>query len=339
MCLYPKLIQNPKYKPNKKNGGIIPPVYDTRVLHVPIGCGKCIECCKKKASEWRIRLLEDVKQNPNGKFITLTFSTESLQQLAAEVRNKEATGYYLDNEIATLAIRRFLERWRKQFKKSLRHWFITELGHQNTEHIHLHGIVWTDQTFETIREKWNYGYIWPKERFQKQNYVNSRTVNYIVKYVTKIDADHKYYKPIILTSPGIGRAYAQSATFKQHTYNATETNDTYRSPTGHKMALPIYYRNKAFTDQEREYLWLIRLDKNERWICGQKIRADDDYNYYTLLHYHRERNYRLGYGDNKHSWAREAYEQERRKIIHASRGISLSKQVVPQQYNWKQMHP
>ena len=32
MCLYPKLIQNRKYKANKKNGGIIPPVPDNRVL-------------------------------------------------------------------------------------------------------------------------------------------------------------------------------------------------------------------------------------------------------------------------------------------------------------------
>ena len=38
MCLYPKLIKNRKYIANKKNGGNIPPVYDLRVLTVPIGC-------------------------------------------------------------------------------------------------------------------------------------------------------------------------------------------------------------------------------------------------------------------------------------------------------------
>jgi len=37
MCLYPKLIKNPKYKPNKKNGGIVPELKDIRVLAVPIG--------------------------------------------------------------------------------------------------------------------------------------------------------------------------------------------------------------------------------------------------------------------------------------------------------------
>ena len=43
MCLYPRLIKNPKYKPNKKNGGRVPPILDSRVLAVPIGCGKCLE--------------------------------------------------------------------------------------------------------------------------------------------------------------------------------------------------------------------------------------------------------------------------------------------------------
>ena len=61
MCLYPKLIKNPKYKGNKKNGGIIPPSYDERVMWVPIGCNRCMECKKQKAREWRTRLLEDIR--------------------------------------------------------------------------------------------------------------------------------------------------------------------------------------------------------------------------------------------------------------------------------------
>ena len=42
----------------------------------------------------------------------------------------------------TKAIRLCLERIRKHTGKSVKHWFITELGHNGTERIHLHGIVW-----------------------------------------------------------------------------------------------------------------------------------------------------------------------------------------------------
>ena len=59
MCLYPRLIKNPKYKKNKKNGGVIPAFLDERVLAVPIGCGECIECRKQKRRNWQVRLLEE----------------------------------------------------------------------------------------------------------------------------------------------------------------------------------------------------------------------------------------------------------------------------------------
>ena len=53
MCLYPKLINNPKYRANKKNGGDIPAVSDNRVLQVPIGCGNCIECRMQKKRQFK----------------------------------------------------------------------------------------------------------------------------------------------------------------------------------------------------------------------------------------------------------------------------------------------
>ena len=46
-----------------------------------------------------------------------------------------------DNDIATKAIRLCLERVRKQTGKSVKHWFITELGHEKTERLHLHVLV------------------------------------------------------------------------------------------------------------------------------------------------------------------------------------------------------
>ena len=125
MCLYPRLIQNRKYVANKKNGGNVPPFSDIRVLGVPVSCGNCMECIKKKRSEWQQRLNEEIKENKNGKFVTLTFSRKEYIKLFKEVGK---TGYEAENDISSLAVRRFLERWRKEFKKSVRHWLVTELG-------------------------------------------------------------------------------------------------------------------------------------------------------------------------------------------------------------------
>jgi hypothetical protein len=158
MCLYPRLIRNRKYTPNKKNGGIVPEVKDKRVLSVPVGCGKCMECRKQKSRQWQVRLQEDIRVNKNAKFVTFTFSERELQKLDNEI--KGLSGYDRDNEICRLAVRRFTERWRKKYKKTIRHWLVTELGSQNTERVHMHGLLWTDETNGVIEEKWQYGKIW-----------------------------------------------------------------------------------------------------------------------------------------------------------------------------------
>lgn len=325
MCLYPKLIQNPKYRSNKKNGGNIPHMKDKRVALVPIGCQKCIECMKKKAREWQIRLLEEVEENLENKrkglFVTMTFSNESYTKLGEEI--PDLTGYNLDNAIATLAVRRFLERWRKKYKKSLRHWFVTELGSGKTEHLHLHGMIWVEKEVEerilkegrTIAVEfnniWGYGWTYPNQKQSEKNYVNARTANYVIKYINKVDKHHKEYKPKILCSPGIGNNYIKKEKIKRNTLE----KDYYLTKTGHKIALPIYYRNYAYTEEEREQLWLERLDKQVRYVLGQEIDiSQGEEVYYNVLKTAREKNARLGYGDDSANWEQKKYENQKRLL-------------------------
>lgn len=321
MCIYSRLIKNTKYTPNKKNGGIVPAVLDNRVMAVPIGCGKCIECKKQKAREWQVRLLEDVRHNKNGKFITLTFSNESIKEINEIITKKigyQLKGYELDNEIATIAIRRFLERWRKENKKSLRHWLITELGHQGTENIHMHGIIWTDKDVREIAKKWKYGYVWvgEKNNGKIKNYVNEKTVNYITKYVSKMDFQHKEYNPKILTSAGIGRGYMERTDWERNKYKEGETKETYKTRTGHEITMPIYLRNKIYTDEEKEKLWIEKLDKEVRWVTGRKIDVSKgDEEYWEAIKEARQKNERMGYGTSEVNWSRKKYEEERRTLL------------------------
>lgn len=320
MCLFPKIIQNRKYTKTKKNGGVIPAVSDKRVLYVPAGCGKCMECRKQKARQWQVRLQEDIKKHKNGKFVTLTLSEESITNLQKDI--KGVTGYNLDNEIATKATRRFLERWRKKYKKSVRHWLVTELGQTSTERIHLHGIIWTDE-IEDISKIWQYGFITiGQQRWNNgiklsdgESYVNEKTINYITKYVTKRDEKHKEYESKILTSPGIGRDYIDSGRAKRNIYNEENTKEEYRTRQGIKLNLPIYYRNHIYTDEEKEKLWIEKLNKEERWVDGRPSDiSKNEEHYYKLLEEARRKNKELGYGDNKINWERKKYENERRNI-------------------------
>lgn len=309
MCLYPKLIRNRKYTANKKNGGNIPPIKDLRVSLVPVGCGKCMECRKMKKREWQVRLHEEIKENKlPAWFVTMTYSEQELQKLDDEINN-ELKGYNRDNEIARLSIRRFTERWRKKHKKTVRHWLVTELGTNKTERLHIHGILWSKykQDIPTI---WKYGGVYIGE------YVNEKTINYIVKYLNKADKIHKEYIPKMFVSQGIGKKYLKSYDIKRNKYKEDgKTDECYRTVNGLRLALPIYYRNYIYNENEREKLWLEKLDKKERYVDGEKIDiSENDKEYYKALNNARVKSKRLGFGDDSINWNRKEYEQQQRNI-------------------------
>lgn len=318
MCLYPRVIKNPKYRMNKKNKGNVPHMRDPRTGYVPVGCGMCSECMKQKANNWRVRITEDIKQFTNGKFITLTITDEAFKHASEGITEE---GYAMDNEVARILVRRFLERWRKKYRKSVRHWLVTELGGKGTERLHLHGIIWTDDIDE-IERIWNSGVVpygnigkGRKQRGKIVNYVSARTANYITKYITKVDAVHKTYRPKVFCSPGIGAAYVNTYNAKRNKFKRGETDETYVTENGTKIALPIYLRNKIYTEEEREELWINRLDKSIRYVKGEKISAEDDEKYYDILEYYREKDKELGYG-NPQDWRVAEYEHQRRVLRH-----------------------
>ena len=309
MCLYPKLIKNPKYKATKKNNYQAPLIkddngnwlIDPRTLYVPIGCGNCIECRKQKARQWQVRLNEQAKIQKYKYCLTLTFSCEELENLCKTYKLKEC------NAVVTKAMRLFLERWRKKYKKSLCHWFTTELGHENTERIHLHGIIFSDNeiNIDELANYWKYGNI------KLGDWYGLKTINYLIKYVHKIDTDHKDYMPIVLCSKGIGANYVNSHLYKKIHKFDNNTIEYYRLENGTKINLPIYYRNKLWTEEQREQLWLRRLDKHERFVCGIKISNIDtpegEKKYLSILKTQQKMNKLLGFGDDSKEWQKRDY--------------------------------
>lgn len=311
MCLYTKYVKNRKYTATKKNGGVIPAITDIRTNVIPTKCGKCIECRKAKGRDWQIRMLEHIKDRTNGIMITLTFSNESIKELSAGIHEK---GYKKDNAIGKLAVRRFLERYRKKYGKSCEHWLVSELGHTGTENLHFHGILFTDKTPKEIEERWQYGYIWCG------TYVNERTVNYTVKYIHKQDKIHTEYKPMVLATAGMGKGYIHRYNAQLNKYKGSDTKETYTNRQGYKMAMPQYYRKLIYNDEEREKLWINKLDENTKYIAGQILKNEpNNEKYYKILEVQRQKNKKLGYGNDEKNWQREEHENRRRDIMHEIR--------------------
>lgn len=266
MCLYSKGVRNPKYRPNKKNGGKAPVLRDKRFEFIPAKCGECPECRKEKARDWMVRIAEELKTN-FGYFVTMTFSNESFKELENEFNTKMCEGY--ENAIATFGMRRFLERVRKDTGKSLKHWAVTELGEEK-DRLHIHAIVFGQKSAEHCKKHWKYGNVYIGD------YCNEKTVGYIVKYMNKLDMKHPKFKGIVLTSSGIGENYIKSYNAKvRNKFRGKDTNLTYKFKNGKEVKLPKYYIDKLYTDEEREQLWGYALDKGEIWVHGEKVRINN----------------------------------------------------------------
>ena len=101
--------------------------------------------------------------------------------------------------------------------------------------------------------------------------MNEKTINYITKYMLKIDEKHPKFRGKVLCSAGIGSGYLKREDAKRHVYIPGKTNESYRMKNGGKLNLPIYYRNKIFTEEEREKLFLDKIEKGIIYVLGTKI--------------------------------------------------------------------
>lgn len=219
---------------------------------------------------------EEMRGNPEAIFFTGTFTDQRIKQLCEK--------YNIDpenvNEIATKEVRLFMERLRQtnREKKSIKHWIVTEKGHTNTRRIHIHGIFWAKNKAGLsylLNKLWTAGYSY------QGKYVNDRTVNYIVKYMTKTDLDNPTYKGIVLASPGIGKNYINRWDAKRNTYKTwkseyDKTDETYRFRNGEKAVLPKYYKEKLYTEDQREILWIEKINEGYQFIMGEKFKVTNE---------------------------------------------------------------
>ena len=325
MCLYPKYGKNKRYLPNKKNGGDPPVCTDKRLLIVPYKCGKCYECRKQKAREWSVRLMEELEDN-FGYFITLSFSPKAFSDLYKQ------TGLWWEknpNELATKALRLCLERIRKQTGKSVKHWFVTELGEEK-DRLHLHGIIFGQKSAQLFQQNWNYGNIYMGQ------FCNLRTVNYIVKYMLKADIKHPEFTGIVLASKGIGDGYIKK---NKHLWQKNNYKQvcvaTYTFRNGQKMAMPKYYKDKVFSEKERETMWLNNLERGIMWIGGEKVKADDFDTIDNLREYYQQLG-RTIYFDNPENWDRQ---KQRRKAERQRRYVIEGRREKPTRKHYRKAMP
>ena len=110
------------------------------------------------------------------------------------------------------------------------------------------------------------------------------------------------------------------------------------------MALPIYWRNKIYSEEEREKLWSIKLDKEVRYVGGEEIDVSKgNEEYYRSIEYYRKKNEQFGFGTNVKDWSQIEYEKQRRILNYRKRlnndSETLSNDIikVPEKLVWDKL--
>lgn len=256
MCLFLKTVPNPVLR-TVALGGFSASASKMLPSHVSVPCGKCMECRKRYSNDWRFRLFKEMSlgRHRSVRFVTFTLSPE----------------YYEDNPLhAREYIRRFLDRFRKVYRRSLRHWICCEYGSSETgtHRLHFHGLLFDfpgDHTFDLplgpdglqvrrhsascfasrLQPLWKYGLV------HVGDHADLDTAMYITKYITKgwieYTKDSSYWiePPRVFSSAGIGIDFLKTidTTFVRR---RLRRSSYFVSIGCVKYSLPRYYSLKIF---------------------------------------------------------------------------------------------
>lgn len=224
ICISPITIKDPR-----KKGSFI-----------SVPCGKCGACKHNRRTEWSFRLKEELMATGNAIFLTMTYAKAPLTEAGIPTLNKSDT-------------QRFMKRLRKAngklWKKKIRYYMVGEYG-TITQRPHYHAIVYNihKDLLPMIDQIWQHGHTVAAP-------VNEATIHYVTKYHVNYDrsVDEKIGRaPEFATmsrNPGIGIGYVERAGSWNHDHG-----NVYVMNNGFAQRMPRYYKEKIFSEIEREAL-------------------------------------------------------------------------------------
>jgi len=210
---------------------------------VPVPCGKCPDCKFRRVNEWVFRLMEEDKVSSSSHFVTLTYDTTSVPISA--------------NGFMTLCkkdVQDYMKRLRKLCPLSkLKYYFAGEYGSQNGRP-HYHAIIFNCPDTALFFAAWHLNGT-PLGGIHVGS-VSGDSIAYTMKYIDKDNFSRKHSRDdrlpeFSLMSKGLGSAYLTGAALK---YHRSHLDQVYVSKLGgHKVAMPRYYRQRIWSDQERSF--------------------------------------------------------------------------------------
>lgn len=237
---------------------------------VIVPCGKCPPCKMKRVFQWVFRLEEEDRVSVSSSFVTLTYDTENIpiskngyKTLHVPEINKK-TGRKFSTHFQL-----FIKKLRKCQKRKIKYYMVGEYG-EKTKRPHYHAIMFNTPGLNILEECWQYGSV-------HQGQVNAASISYVAQYINKSVIIPAWFnddreKEFSRMSKGLGKSFLSKAMMKY--YEADNTRQYVSRSDGVKLAMPRFYKEKLFTDEER-----VEIASYQKHLMQElEIDMEDEYN-------------------------------------------------------------
>jgi len=207
---------------------------------IPVPCGKCPPCMKRRTSGWSFRLVKEGDVSNSALFVTLTYDTKYVP-----ITKKGYLTLCKDD------VQRFFKRLRKLTTEKIKYFIVGEYGTQKMRpHYH---IILFNANREMIARAWakdgrELGSIFIGD-------VSEASIGYTLKYMQKpgkipIHQNDDRQKEFQLMSKGLGKSYLTQKMIKWHKEDL-EQRMYIPMKDGKKIAMPRYYKDKMYSESEK----------------------------------------------------------------------------------------
>lgn len=200
--------------------------------YIPVPCGKCPECLKRRTASWTHRLEKESLLWEKTFFLTFTYSNDHLPLSGNNLPT-------LDPSHVTL----WLKRVRKLSGAKLRYYYCGEYG-TKFERPHYHMILFADHyvTEKMITDQWYYGQV----HFGK---VEGASIRYTVQYM-----DKGQWRPSHQRDDRVPEFSRMSNGIGSHFLSEKMVNHFLSNPgigyiydtEGKKISIPRYYKKRLY---------------------------------------------------------------------------------------------
>lgn len=247
-CITPYYVDNPKFGLTAKD-----------YTKLPVPCGKCPPCIERRTNQWILRLKEEMKVIPNAYFVTLTYDTESVPITQNGFMTLEKTD-----------LQKYFKRLRKMDKATIKYYAVGEYGSQR-KRPHYHIILLGASPLYIVKAWFLDGKSLGKVHMGT---VTSNSIAYTCKYIAKESLLTKKSRharddrqiEFSIMSKKLGLRYIE----KRTSWHKDDLTRNYALIEGGiKVPLPRYYREKIYSEQERETQNIIAAALSDEKIKKQ----------------------------------------------------------------------